>query len=79
MAQTFLRWQANFGRYAALLSQGDANVDSTTDSKDRLDWEAQFGDLPTPAVAVIPEPATCLLLLGTTICLIGSRSVFYFP
>jgi len=58
-------WQTGFGTAgAATAGDGDADADGNVDGRDFLIWQRQFGfDLTPGAIAAIPEPGTCVLLI----------------
>ncbi len=48
-----------------MLSDGDANEDGNVDAIDLAIWEGQFGNVAAAAAAIVPEPASWVLLICT--------------
>lgn len=73
----FLTWQKNFPTlFGATNATGDADGDGDVELADLGVWQAQYGIMPAPAVAVasaVPEPTSLLLVLFGTMALAVSR------
>ncbi|MBN1851573.1 MAG: hypothetical protein JW829_02580, partial [Pirellulales bacterium] len=58
----FVIWQNSFG----VDDGGDANGDGCTDKKDLLRWQGEFGHVNSTASAIIPEPASIVMIITIT-------------
>ena len=71
----FLHAQRNVGLdditpFAVTVADGDGNGDMKVDSLDLQLWQGEYGTvIPPPASTTVPEPASCLLMMGALIAL----------
>ncbi len=71
-ADDLAQWEGDYG----LNSDSDSNLDGRSDGLDFLAWQQQLGNGVVPLTAVataVPEPAAMVLMLVSTLALIGGR------